>query len=52
MVISESQTYPREDVCAICGVHIGWILDEVGEMVALGRCDEHREKDEKEEDSE
>jgi hypothetical protein len=30
---------PREDKCRHCGEHIGWILDLVGEVVALGVCD-------------
>lgn len=42
-------TYRREDVCRHCGEHIGWILDAMGEMLALGCCDkkECRKKDKK-----
>jgi hypothetical protein len=31
--------YPREDKCKICSVHLGWIMNEMGEMVALGLCE-------------
>ncbi len=43
-------SYPKEDVCLrkvdgkVCGQHIGWILDPMGEKFALGICDEHREE--------
>ena len=32
--------YPREDVCRKCGAHVGWIVSELGEMFALGLCDD------------
>lgn len=34
-------TYPDEDVCEICGAHVGWILNPDGEGMRLGRCDAH-----------
>lgn len=32
--------YPREDTCSECGVHLGWVLNEQGEDVALGICED------------
>lgn len=31
--------HPREDKCRFCGVHIGWALGPIGEMLMLGLCD-------------
>lgn len=31
--------YPKEDKCKYCGEHLGFILELMGEMVALGCCD-------------
>lgn len=42
--------YPREDTCAKCGAHVGWIISEAGEMFALGLCDDCL-PDEEEEDT-
>jgi hypothetical protein len=36
--------YPKEDNCRKCGAHIGWIMTEFGEAVALGICDECRDE--------
>lgn len=32
--------YPREDVCRCCAAHIGWVLAPIGEIVALGVCED------------
>lgn len=32
--------YPKEDKCSECGAHIGWIMNETGELMTLGLCDE------------
>lgn len=37
--IEEGGSYPREDKCKYCGAHIGYILNQMGEMMALGVCD-------------
>jgi hypothetical protein len=41
--------YRREDKCRHCGEHLGWIMDPIGEMLALGCCDkkECRKKERK-----
>jgi hypothetical protein len=46
-----SSVYPREDKCRFCGGHIGWILDPVGEVVALGVCDKPECKEKAEDES-
>lgn len=38
------ESYPREDKCKVCGDHIGWILNEIGEAMALGLCDKQDEQ--------
>lgn len=53
----ETRTYPREDVCYKCGAHVGWVVSFVGEMFALGVCDDCEppyamEEGEEEEDGE
>ncbi len=37
-------TYPREDRCQYCGKHLGTILSEQGDALALGMCEECSEK--------
>lgn len=41
----ESRTYPREDKCQECGRHIGWVVSFMGELFALGWCDDHMSPD-------
>jgi hypothetical protein len=41
---NEERKYPREDKCKICGEHLGWIMNEMGEGVALGDCGKHKGK--------
>lgn len=36
-------TYPREDVCAVCGIHLGWSMDPSMDGFMLGHCEEHAE---------
>jgi len=31
--------YPKEDKCHYCGQHLGYIMNPIGEMVALGLCE-------------
>lgn len=38
--------YPKEDKCRKCGAHIGWILQPMGELVALGICEDCKDDDE------
>jgi hypothetical protein len=47
-MISTEDVYPKEDKCRHCGAHIGWMLDPMAEMLALGVCDK-KECQEKEE---
>ena len=42
-VVAEVVTYPREDVCAACGEHLGWVMVPEAEMFALGVCERCRE---------
>lgn len=35
----EGPRYPRRDTCRYCGEELGWIMQPMGERVALGVCD-------------
>lgn len=36
------EDYPKEDICAVCGGHIGWVMGSAGQVFRLGLCDVHR----------
>lgn len=44
----ETRIYPRSDDCRQCGKHVGWVISFVGEMFALGWCEDCQPKTEEE----